>query len=292
MAAAPTPVFDAHIHIQPWDQMHDAVRERMFRGRPELQEVLALSQDAGKLLRHLDAEGVETAVLVNYVAPEIMGFTDEANTWICDYVRGHEDRLLAMGSVHPRHTQDAAADVERLAAMGIRALKVHPPHQLLHSNAYIDGDTQQARLYEKAQEIGLPIMVHTGTSIFPGARNRFADPMGIDDVACDFPRLKLILAHGGRPLYMDTVVFLMRRHPNVFMDVSGVPPKRLLDYFPRLEMLADKVLWGTDWPSPGVRSLRGNLDAFRALPLQATTQEKILRLNAQRVLLGKEGNAT
>lgn len=276
-------VIDAHIHIQPWEQMHASVRERMFRGRPELQEVLALSRDPQALLAHLDKEGVERAVLVNYVAPEVMGFTDEANTWICNFVRGHEDRLLAMGSVHPRHTQDAAADVARLADMGIRALKVHPPHQLVHSNAYVDGDKQQAKLYEKAQELGLPIMVHTGTSIFPGARNRFADPMGIDDVACDFPDLRIILAHGGRPLYMDTVVFLMRRHANVWMDVSGVPPKLLLDYFPRLEMLGDKVLWGTDWPSPGVRSLRGNLDEFLSLPLSAELQEKVLRGNAQRI---------
>jgi predicted TIM-barrel fold metal-dependent hydrolase len=281
-------VFDAHIHIQPWEQMHPSVRERMFRGRPELQQVLELSRDANALLRHLDTEGVEQAVLVNYVAPEVMGFTDAANTWICNFVRGHENRLLAMGSVHPRHSKDAAADVARLAAMGIRALKVHPPHQLLHSNAYIDGDTQQARLYEKAQELGLPIMVHTGTSIFPGARNRFADPMGIDDVACDFPNLRIILAHGGRPLYMDTVVFLMRRHANVYMDVSGVPPKRLLEYFPRLEMLGDKVLWGTDWPSPGVRSLRGNLDDFLALPLSSDLQEKVLRGNARRIFLGEK----
>jgi predicted TIM-barrel fold metal-dependent hydrolase len=277
------PVIDAHIHVQPWEQMHTSVRERMFRGRPELQQVLEYSKDPKLLLEHLDAEGVEKAVLVNYVAPEVMGFTDKTNTWICDFVRGHEDRLIAMGSVHPRHTNDAAADVARLADMGIRALKVHPPHQLVQSNAYIDGDKQQAQLYEAAQKLRLPIMVHTGTSIFPGARNRFADPMGIDDVACDFPELQIILAHGGRPLYMDTVVFLMRRHANVWMDVSGVPPKRLLDYFPRIEMLADKVLWGTDWPSPGVRSLSGNLADFLALPLTAEAQDKVLRSNARRI---------
>ena len=103
------PVIDAHIHIQPWEQMHASVRERMFRGRPELQEVLELSKDPKALLQHFDREGVEKAVLVNYVAPEVMGFTDEANTWISNFVRGHEDRLLAMGSVHPRHSQDGRA---------------------------------------------------------------------------------------------------------------------------------------------------------------------------------------
>ena len=41
-------------------------------------------------------------------------------------------------------------------------------------------------------------MFHTGTSIFVGARNRYADPIYVDDVAVDFPSLKIILAHGGR----------------------------------------------------------------------------------------------
>ena len=67
------PVIDAHIHVQLWEQMHANVRERMFRGRPELQQVLEFSKDPKLLLEHLDAEGVEQAVLVNYVAPEVMG---------------------------------------------------------------------------------------------------------------------------------------------------------------------------------------------------------------------------
>ena len=76
-------------------------------------------------------------------------------------------------------------------------------------------------------------MFHTGTSIFPGARNKYGDPIYIDDVAVDFPKLKILLAHGGRPLWMDTAFFLMRRHPNVYLDISGIPPKTLLKYFPR-----------------------------------------------------------
>ena len=78
------PVIDAHIHIQPWEQMHTDVRERMFRGHPKLDQVLAYSKDPQAFLGHLDDEGVEKAVLINYVAPEVMGFTDAANTWIAE----------------------------------------------------------------------------------------------------------------------------------------------------------------------------------------------------------------
>lgn len=278
------PVFDAHIHIQPWHMMHAKVRERMWHGRAAPESVLELARDPGKLLRFLDEQRIETAVLVNYVSPEVMGFSEDTNAWIAGYVRGHEDRLVAMGSVHPRLTTDAGEDVERLADSGIRALKLHPPHQLVTANAYVtDGLEAQAQLYAAAAQRGLTLLVHTGTSIFPGARNRFADPMPVDDVACDFPDLRIVLAHGGRPLYMDTCMFLVRRHPNVWMDISGVPPKRLLHYFPRLDTVADKVLWGTDWPAPGVPSPLQNVQEFLALPLGDAAKQRILHANAPQV---------
>jgi predicted TIM-barrel fold metal-dependent hydrolase len=110
-------------------------------------------------------------------------------------------------------------------------------------------------------------MIHTGTSIFPAARCKYGRPMEIDDVAVDFPDLRVIMAHGGRPLWMSEAFFVLRRHKNVWLELSGIPPKKILDYFPRITDLGDKVLWGTDWPSPGVRDLRANLDQFLALPL-------------------------
>ena len=127
-------------------------------------------------------------------------------------------------------------------------------------------------------------MIHTGTSIFRGARNRFADPMAVDDVAVDFPALKIILAHAGRPLYMDTAIFLARRHPNVHLDLSGIPPKKLLEYLPRLEDLSDRCLWGTDYPSPGVASMKKNVEDFLALPLSEAAKKRILWDNAAAVI--------
>ncbi len=102
----------------------------------------------------------------------------------------------------------------------------------------------------------------------------------MDDVAVDFPKLKILLAHGGRPLWMQTAFFLVRRHPNVFLDISGIPPKLLLKYFPRLEEIAAKTLFGTDWPGPGVPDIKQNLNDFRALPLSGASKEQILSSTA------------
>ena len=101
--------------------------------------------------------------------------------------------------------------------------------------------------------------------------------MELDDVALDFPDLPIIMAHGGRPLWMDEAFFILRRHKNVYLELSGIPPKKLLTYFPRLAELGDRVVWGTDWPSPGVRDLRENLEQFLELPLSEELKRRITR---------------
>jgi uncharacterized protein len=273
-------IFDCHIHVQPWEQLRPEARVMMTAGHLDLTRVDRARRDPRELLSLMDEEGIERAALINYVAPDVMGFTEEANDWVCAFVKGHEDRLVAVGSIHPRRTRDARSDVARLFESGVRMLKIHPPHQVFAANAYRDGDEALGQIYAAAQEHGRPVMIHTGTSIFPGARNRYADPMAADDVAVDFPRLPLILAHAGRPLFMPTAVFLARRHKNVSLDLSGMPPKKLLEYLPRLEELSGKCLWGTDWPSPGVTSMKKNLEEFRALPLSDAAKERILWSNA------------
>lgn len=279
-------VFDCHIHVQPWEQLRPEARRLMAAGRGDLAEVQAALAEPEELLRLMDREGVERAALINYVAPEVMGFDPSVNDWVSRYVAGHEDRLSSVGSVHPRHSPDPGGDAERLFdEKKIRMLKIHPPHQVFAANAYLDGLEGLAKIYAAAQARRRPVMIHTGTSIFPGARNRFADPIAADDVAVDFPELPIILAHAGRPLYMDTAVFLTRRHPNVHLDLSGIPPKKLLEYLPRLEELSARCLWGTDYPSPGIASMRKNREDFLALPISEEAKRRILWDNAARLLI-------
>jgi predicted TIM-barrel fold metal-dependent hydrolase len=279
-------VVDAHIHVQPWSQFRPEAVRTMEARRADLDVVRAVCSDPKALLEFLDREGVERAVLVNYVSPDIIGFDDDVNRFVGDFCRGHEDRLVPVGGVHPRLSKDPAGDLERIVERhGIRVLKLHPPHQLFAMNAYRDGGALPglATLYERAASMGVPVLVHTGTSVFPGARNKYGDPMALDDVAVDFPDLTIVMAHGGRPLWMEACRFLLRRHPNVFMDLSGIPPKNLLEFFPRLEELASKSMFGTDWPGPGVPGVRRNIEAFRALPLPDAAKTAILQGTADRI---------
>jgi uncharacterized protein len=273
-------ITDCHIHISPLEMFKPAALDLMRARRSNFAQIEEYCRSPKAFLKFLDTAGVDRAALINYVAPEVIGFTAGVNQFISDYVKEDPKRLLSCGSLHPRHSTNILSDVEQLVRSGIRMIKIHPPHQLLYPNDYLRGVSELEIIYRAAEANGIPVMFHTGTSIFPGARNKYGDPMYLDDVAVDFPKMRILLAHGGRPLWMETAFFLVRRHPNVYLDISGVPPKSLLKYFPRLSEIATKTLFGTDWPGPGVPDILRNLQDFRSLGLPEAVQGQILSKTA------------
>jgi predicted TIM-barrel fold metal-dependent hydrolase len=275
------PVFDAHIHVGPYDQMKESARSVMMGGREDLDLLGRVVRSADELVKAMDDQGIVRAALINSVAPEVTGITELVNPWIARYVEGHRDRLVPVGGIHPRYSRDVASDMKRLLDVyRLGAIKLHPPHMELAANAYRNDCPSLADVYRLAGEAKRPVLIHTGTSVFPGARNVYADPMACDDVAVDFPETTIVLCHAGRPLWYDTAFFLLRRHSNVVLDISGIPPRRLLEVLPRIPQVADRVLWGTDWPLKEVQSMRQNVQDFLSLPLSDAVKRKILFENA------------
>lgn len=274
-------VTDCHVHVNPLWEMRPQVRAKLG-GHLTESELEAFLREPGRFLEYLDHAGVDRAVLVNYVSPEIIGYTEKTNDFVLEYARADPRRLIPIGGVLPTHP-DPAAEVERLVARGLRGLKVHPPHQLFAPNDYLHGLEGLRAIYAVCERKRVPIIFHTGTSVFPGARNRFGEPLLVEDVAIDFPELPIVLAHGGRPLWMNQAVFLTRRFPNVYLELSGIPPSRLRHYFPELDRLGEKLLWGSDWPGPGVRDIGANLRAFRELGLADDLLHQALEENPARV---------
>lgn len=279
-------VIDAHAHIMPMRlikpgplaEWHKTYGDRVN----EIRETL---EDPKKLLAHLDREGIAKVVCINYIARDLFGFTDEVHDYVVELCKYAPDRLLPCGSVDPVYSNDLARDTQDLLyRRKIRLLKVHGPHAGYAPDDYLRDKPGLAKMYAIAEEAGVPVMFHTGTSIFPGARSKYGHPMAIDDIAVDFPKLKIIMAHGGRPLWMAEAFFLMRRHENVHMDISGIPPKLLLTYFPRIEEIAHKTMYGSDWPSPGIPGMRVNAEAVRQLPISDDSKRKILYDTADKLL--------
>lgn len=279
----PGPVTDVHVHVQPREMMKPAVLEAFRRGCKDAAAAEACFESPQALLAYMDRAGVARMVLINYEAPDVMGFTAATNDWVLRYCRAAPDRLLPCVGLNPRFTKDMAGEARRLLDGGARLFKMHGPHMHVHPNDYQGPHPGLADLYRAAAAARVPVMFHTGTSIFRGARIKYGDPVSLDDVGCDFPDLTVLLAHGGRPLWTEEAWFLLRRFPRFHLDLSGIPPARLLEWFPRLEEIASRCCFGTDWPSPGVPPVKENLDAVRALPLSPAALEEIVSGTALRL---------
>ena len=122
-------------------------------------------------------------------------------------------------------------------------------------------------LYAVAQRLNIPVLFHTGSSIFENSRIKYGNPICFDDLAVDFPRLKLVMAHGGRGAWYD--------------KVSGLPPQKLLEYFPEMERFSHKFIFGSDWPNVNVAK---NIDSIRSLPISTQARERILGETAAELL--------
>ena len=167
-------ITDCHVHIQPLELFKPEALALMKKSRKDFDLVAEYCRSPKAFLKHLDAIGVDRAVLINYVAPEVIGFTPAVNEFIANYVKEDPKRLIPCGSVHPRHTTNVLADMEQIVRLGIKLIKIHPPHQLLYPNDYVNGVKELEIIYRAAEANGIPIMVHTGTSIFPGRATSLA----------------------------------------------------------------------------------------------------------------------
>ncbi|MBC7346411.1 MAG: amidohydrolase [Clostridia bacterium] len=270
------PVVDFHIHCLPYDEYAPQAWAWVEQQQGEKLEALVARYGSTAGLEQMLVEaGVDYAVVVAELCPVTTGVC--RNETVARICRG-SSRLIPFASLDPHVLAEPARELRRLVREeGFRGLKLYPTYQLFYPN-----EALIYPIYAAAEELGIPVMVHTGSSVFRGSRLKYGDPLYLDDVAVDFPDLKLIVVHGGRGLWYDKAFFLARLHPNVYLEVAGLPPQRLLTYFPELERVADKVLFGSDWPT--VRSVKANIEAVRRLPLAEEVKEKILGGNAARLL--------
>ena len=224
----------------------------------------------------LRKDGVERAVVLPEHCPETSGnVRTETVLEICAQV---PDFFIPFASVHPLLDAEPADLLEEYVRRGVAGLKLYPSYQFFYPN-----DERVYPLYEICTRAGIPVLLHIGSSVIPGTRLKYCDPLHLDDVAVDFPELNIVMAHGGRGFWYDACAFLASHFPNVYIDVTGLVPQYLLEHFPKLEALADKFIFGSDWPAMP-KSVAHNVTAIERLGLSDGALEKIFHHNAARLL--------
>lgn len=271
-------IIDFHIHVGSYSPQYPWVMEWASREVPggDAREYLARYLSPEGMTGLLREHGVDYGVILAEANPLATGgVNNEDVAALC----AGQPALIPWGVVNPFLVNDLPAELDRLLDdLGMRGLGLYPGYQHFYPN-----DARLYPLYARAEERGVPVMFHTGSSIFRGTRLKYANPLLLDDVAADFPDLPIIMAHSGRGVWYDEAFLVARLHERVYMEVSGLPPHKLLEYFPQLERIAHRTLFGSDWP--GVIGISRNIEAVRALPISERAKSAILG-GAAAALLG------
>jgi hypothetical protein len=265
-------------HTHPWvpEDLAPATRAFIRSISPAVAEHGERLRDPRYAASLLRAEGVEHAVLLSEHCPRTSG--NVRTETVLELCRRSEGFFLPFASVDPNTDADPAGLLRGYIDAGVRGLKLYPSYQF-----YFPNDPRVYPLYELCAQHGLPVLLHIGSSVIPGTRLKYCDPIHLDDVATDFPELSVVMAHGGRGFWYEACAFLAAHHRNVYIDVAGLVPGRLLEHFPALPRIADKFVFGSDWPavpkSPGA-----NAAVIAALGLEPAALDGVLRRTGARLL--------
>ena len=269
-------VIDFHTHAAPnLDDTpgFEAMMVDIMGSREQLDAHYAHYANPANFADEIHSNGLDYAVVLASYTPLCTGIT--SNDAVEAYCAQHRE-LLPFCSFNPYMEPDMPSALRVLHGRGFKGLKLYPSY-----NHFFMNEARMYPLYEVAQELDIPILVHIGTSIFQNTRLKYCNPVDIDDVATDFPDLKILMAHGGRMAWYDQAMTITRLHANVHIELSGILVKKFLSIFPEMERFSHKFVFGTDWPQ--VEPAK-SIAAIRALPLSEEAQNRILGGNAARLL--------
>ncbi|HEY4359456.1 MAG TPA: amidohydrolase family protein [Bryobacteraceae bacterium] len=277
MKASNLVAIDTHVHIESEipDNDADKAAKKYFgdsgagRSRKELADYYR-SRNIGCVAFSVDES--------------LTGRPQVPNEEVGQFAAENSDVIMAFASVNPMRGEAAVKEARRLVATGLfRGFKLHPPLMQFFPN-----DKAAYPFYEVMNEFKMPVIFHTGHSGIGtgmpgggGVRLKYGNPMDIDDVAVDFPDMKIIMAHPSFP-WQDQALSVCLHKPNVYIDLSGWSPK----YFPPSliqysnTLLKKKMLFGSDYPL--ITPDRWMKD-FAEIGIREEVRPLILRENAIRL---------
>ena len=275
---------DVHVHAEVscrnpvdevWQEYEDAASKYFKAGkRPTIAETVAYYRERkiGLVMFTVDME-------------HELGSRRIPNEEIAEAARANSDMMLAFTSIDPHKGKLGAREARSLIRNeGIRGFKFHPTVQ-----GFFPNDRMAYKLYEVIAEHKLPAIFHSGHSGIGtgmpgggGLRLKYSNPIYVDDVAADFPDMKVIIAHPSWP-WQDEALSVCLHKPNVYIDLSGWSPKyfapNLIQY--ANTQLKHKMLFGSDYP---VIAPDRWIKDFKEAAFKPEVQPLILRENAIRVL--------
>jgi len=271
--------------VQMWEKAAENAKGAVFGGvAPEKLAgadpgELAKSEDPANLLAVMDKYGVDVACLLPESMMDTTGYTTRwcTNGEMAKVVESNPDRFMYQPNISPikhKGVQNTIWELEYwVKEKGAKIFKFYPPE-----DTYMN-DPDLWPFYAKAQELDIVLDIHTGYSWVPPGKSKYALPILLDDVARDFPGLKINAFHMGYP-YCDDMNMVALGHPNVYLCLSLVvywswsaPRKFAKIIGEALRFVGpDRIIWGTDYAGFGFQLLAA-VKGFREFQIPEDMRE-------------------
>ena len=273
---------------------HPVLVREMVARHPELQAAARETfyigntfQPLETFLLELDAAELDKAVLLPIDATTSRGkkvYSNEQVAELCSM----STRFVGFASVDP-HDPQAPQNLEyAIRELGLRGLKLAPPMQ-----EFFPDESRLFPLYRKATELGIPILFHAGMSWEPGSRLKYGHPLRFEDVAAEFPTLRIVLAHLAWPWVVEAVALALK-YPNVYLDTSALyfdNPRDFLRFAMTHQVpltvfersLRHQLVFGSNYPRVEIKNMAR---CVRALGFSDECLRLIFETNAETLLGG------
>ena len=279
-------IIDVHSHAWKYpDHFTDDFRQQAKRARAgvELDLTVHYEEYAASVPPEVD---IRTIVFGGKARLSGLWVDDQ---YVAEYVTQNPERLIGFMSLDPTQDDWETEMKSGFEVLGLRGIKLMPMYA-----GFRPDDSLLDPLWEFANLNKLPVLLHTGTTFVAQAPLDCTLPRRLDPVATRFPEVKIILAHLGHPYEAETVA-VIRKHPNVYSDVSALyyRPFQLYHSLMLIQEYGvwDKVLFGTDYPfttvSESLQGLRGlnNMLEGTALPrLEENEIEQLISRDSLKLL--------
>lgn len=257
-------IIDVHTHVWQKEDVHSDAWEAALR---EWNGPKTYPIDFDLLLKEMDEVGIDKVVLVASNQGPAFNFSATPNEFVSKIVKRHPDRFIGCGSTcsitkDRRFDRRSLDEVEKAVTdLGLKAIKIVIPYW----GDYLPTDPKLYPLYAKIEELGLPILFHQSAVIMPKllkyhppiASMKNSTPVLLDDVANDFPDLKMIIAHFGLP-WLEETCTLMKKNSNIYTDTASIAANYSPQFMFHCLLTAkdykviDKVVYGSDGPNVNI----------------------------------------
>ncbi len=264
-------IVDLHTHLwQSPEQLGEPIVAQMRRRFAGAFAML----DASPQAHEAAMAPVDASVVLGFRAVALGA--DVPNTFLAEYVRNRPDRVVGFGGIDPTET-GCVKQLRELPDMGLAGLTISPASQGFHPS-----DTRAMKVYAVAEELGLPVLLHQGTHHTVDSHMAYAQPFLYDDIAREFPDLKLVIAHCGYP-WIDQTLTLIGKHPNVYAEISDVigRPLHLYQMLQSAHQLGvcEKLLFGSDFPyltpTEAIETVYSINSVFQGTGMPSVPREKL-----------------